>query len=397
VRPRRRILLYTHDGLGLGHLRRTLALAIGIATRRPDAALLLLTGSPQAHEYARPTNCDFVKLPSTEKRDIYYHRDRISEDDPHAPAEIFTVREAIIAAAVESFAPHLILIDNEPGGLAGELREALPRAHGRTPRPKLVVGLRDITWAPKDTRSHWDAEGVYELLDHVYDHILVYGQRDVFDPIEAYGLSPVAAAKTTFTGYVRHPERARPRAEIRERLVAQSLPLVVVTVGGGLDGGDVLRAYVEAVSMGILSGVTSYVVAGPQLPAEEFAQLRERAKHLPQLTLVSFSDVLVSLIAAADAVVTMGGYNAVCEAVAAGQRPIVIPRAAGSSEQRVRAERFAALGLVTYLPPSALTPGRLAMAVRAELERCVSPPALLDFDGLDHASDVLASALDVDA
>jgi len=391
-----RILLYSHDGLGLGHLRRTLALAFGIATRRPDAALLLLTGSQQAHTYARPANCDFIKMPSTEKRDIYYHRDQISEADPHAPTNIFTVREAIIAAAVESFAPHLIIVDNEPGGLAGELRQALLRAHRRTPRPKLVVALRDIMWAPEDTRSHWEDEGVYELLDHVYDHILVSGQREIFDPIEAYCISAVAAAKMTFTGYMRHPEQARPVPEIRERLGAQSLPLVVVTVGGGLDGGDVLRAYVKAVRMGILSGVISYVVAGPHLPAEEFAQLHEMAKQLPELTLVSFTDEMVSLIAAADAVVTMGGYNAVCEAVAAGKRPIVIPRAAGSSEQRVRAEHFAALGLATYLPPSDLTPGRLTMTVRAELQRCISPPDLLDSDGLDRASDVLARALEVE-
>ncbi len=388
------MLLYSHDGLGLGHLRITRALAFGIARRRPDAALLTLTGSPQAHKFALPANCDFVKLPSTEKRDIYYYGSRIDEDDPHAPAEIFTVREAIIAAAVESFAPHLILVDHEPGGLAGELRETFVRTHTRTPRPTFVVGLRDITWGPKETRAKWDAEGVYELLDHAYDHILVYGQREVFDPIDAYGLSPVAAAKTTFTGYVMQPERAQASAEIREQLVAQSLPLVVVTVGGGLDGGDVLRAYVEAVSTGALSGVASYVVAGPQLPARELAQLRGRAKQLPDLTLVSFSDDMVSLVAAADAVVTMGGYNAVCEAVAAGKRPIVIPRAVGSNEQRVRAERFAALGLVTHLRPSDLTPERLAMAVRAELERCVSPPDLLEFDGVNRASEALASALD---
>ncbi len=395
MRYRPRVLFYSHDGLGLGHFRITRALEFGIAERRPDAALLLLTGSPQAQKFALPATCDFVKLPSTDKRENYFFGSQVNEDDPHAPAKIFTVREAIIAAAVESFAPHLILVDHEPGGLAGELRETFVRSQTRTPRPTFVVGLRDIAWGPEETRAQWDAEGVYELLDHVYDHILVYGQREVFDPIKAYALSPVAAAKTTFTGYVRHPERGQAPAEIRERLGAQSLPLVVATVGGGLDGGDVLRAYVEAVSTGALSGVVSYVVAGPHLPASELAQLHELAKQIPDVTLVSFTDDMVSLIATADAVVTMGGYNAVCEAVAAGKRPIVIPRVGSSNEQRVRAERFAALGLVTYLHPSGLTPERLAMTVRAELERDISPPTVLDLDGVERASAVLASALDV--
>jgi predicted glycosyltransferase len=314
--------------------------------------------------------------------------------DPSAPEDIFVVREAIIEAVLESFAPHLVLVDHEPAGLAGELCPALDRLRTKPSRPILVVGLRDITYGSAETRARWTSEGTYELLDQVYDRILVYGSQDVFDPIQAYGFSPLATAKTTFTGYIRQPGPFEPAAEIRQRLGAESLPLLVVTTGGGSDGGRLIRAYLEAVREEELTGAVSYVVAGPQLPESEWSELLAVAGDLPNLTLVRFCTDLVSHIAAADVVITMGGYNSVCEAVAAGKRPIVVPRGEGSNEQRLRAECLAALGVVTHLPQTALTPENLVAAIQAELKQRTSPPAILDFNGLERATGVLSQVLD---
>ena len=97
---------------------------------------------------------------------------------------------------------------------------------------------------------------------------------------------------------------------------------------------------------------------------------------------------------AADAVITMGGYNSVWEAVGAGKRPIVVPRREGSDEQELRAERLTALGLGTVVPPEELTPERLAGAVMAEIGRGITPAITLDFDGLDHAGEALARGLE---
>ena len=49
----------------------------------------------------------------------------------------------------------------------------------------------------------WRRQHVYELLDDVYDVILVYGDRSVCDVVDAYGLSEHAAAKTRYVGYLR--------------------------------------------------------------------------------------------------------------------------------------------------------------------------------------------------
>src|SRR6476659_2568280 len=69
--PRPRALFYSHDGFGLGHSRITLAMAHALAERRPDASLLALTGSPQAHAYELPPNFDYIKMPTAAKGTLY--------------------------------------------------------------------------------------------------------------------------------------------------------------------------------------------------------------------------------------------------------------------------------------------------------------------------------------
>ena len=394
VKTKPRVLFYSHDGLGLGHLRITLAIAAAVNRSVPNAARLLLTGSPSVGAFDLPETLDFVRMPGPGKWSLF-ENDR--DEDPGAPRDVFPLREAIIAATVDGFMPDLVVVDHAPAGLVGELLPVLNRWRASERRPRLVLGLRDITYGPEITRREWERSGAFAMLEEVYDLILVYGCRHVFDPITEYGLSPAVAAKTLFTGYLRRPERRRPAREIRQELGAIGAPLVVVSVGGGTDGAPVIEAFLEAARRGLLDGVAASVVAGPQMPAADLARLSDLARSLPGVTLVPFRNDLESQIAAADAVVTMGGYNGVWEAVGAGKRPIVVPRVAasteGSDEQTLRAERLTALGLGTVVPPDALTPGRLADAVMAELEGGITPVITLDFDGLDRAGEALARML----
>lgn len=392
-RRRPRILLYCHDGLGLGHMRRTIAIAAAIARRRPDVTLVAFTSLLQAHTFEIPASLDFIKLPSITKEHLY-EMDSGQLSGNGVLADVHTVREALISATVDAFGPDLILVDHEPGGLAGELLPVLNRLSAKkSARPTLVMGLRDITFSPVQTRKAWREDEFYDLLDHVYDRILIYGSQAIFDPIQEYRFSPAAAAKTIFTGYIQRPEPVQHTTVIRERLGARSAPLVIVTVGGGSDGVDLIRTYLDAVRAGWLPGAVSYLVTGPQLPQARQIELISAGREVPGVTVVPFCDDLVSHLHAADVVVTMGGYNALCEAVAANKRPIVVPRRGGSNEQSVRARRFEELGIIRHLPARHLTPDRLGALVRSELEGGVTPVPILDFRGLDRIADVLLGDL----
>ena len=377
---RPRVLLYSHDGTGLGHLRIVLGITNDLAARRPDASFLLLTGSLQATSADLPPNVDYVKLPAMPKRHLYAGLP-LADVPPTEHRHIIFVRNAIARATIEAYRPHLVVIDHAPAGLFRELAEPLAWLRQAPERPKVALLMRDITFGPGQTRTLWRNERVYDLLEDVYDRILVYGSREVFDPIREYGLSASAADKTVFCGYLAPPKPTESVDEVRARLGAGDRPLVALSVGGGGDGAPLLRAYLTGLRQGLGPDVASLVVTGPLLPEEDQIEIDRLATDLPHLHRVPFTPDWLNILHAADAVVCMGGYNAMVEAVHAGHRAVIVPRLPGAEEQVIRADRFARRGLVTVVPPTALSPERLWSAIRTTLARGVSPAGTLSFDG----------------
>ena len=388
---RPRALFYSHDGFGLGHIRITLAMAHELALRRPDASLLALTGSPQAHAYELPPNFDYIKMPTAAKGTLYADLP-IHRELPLAQSGVWFVREALIRRATAAYSPDLVIVDHAAAGHLRELSRALRELRAAKPQATFVLELTDIINDGPSTREDWKRSGAYTFMEELYDHILIFGSPDVFDMISEYGFSAATAAKTRYVGYMRRHDRLTPPEEIRAQLGAQNMPLVVVTTGGGADGGRDIQMYLRALRSRALDGVYSFVVTGPLLESRARAELEELAADLPELTMIPFTSDLLSYINAADLVVSKGGYNAMCEVMSLGKRAIVIPRATMWQEQVVRAERFAALGLLTMLHPNDLTPELMSASVIAALHD-PPPTVMLDFDGLARAGELFSAAL----
>lgn len=385
-----RILLYSHDGLGLGHFRRTLNIGESLLQRLPDAGILLLTSLP-ANEFRLPDKLDFVRMPGLNTPRIFSARRK----ERHAPRDVFAVRRAILSAVVESFAPHLLLVDHAPAGLAGELLPVLRRKWPAGTRPRFVLGLRDVVYGPQLTAATWEKTSSVELLEDIYDQVLVYGDRSFFDPIQEYNFSPAITARTTFVGVLHRTlpsiGMAETAAETEARLA--DMPFVVASVGGGVDGAPVIRTLLDAFATRLLPGVAASVATGPHMPDAERQELEAIADLLPQVTLSGFQDALLSQVSRADAVITMGGYNSVWEAIGLGKRPIIVPRNGRVDEQLERATRLAQRGLAEVILPQQLTPQTLADAIQRAFQRPPAPSPALDMHGLDRTAAVIADML----
>jgi predicted glycosyltransferase len=109
-------------------------------------------------------------------------------------------------------------------------------------------------------------------------------------------------------------------------------------------------------------------------------QLHERARRDPGLTVLDFVCEPAQLVKRAGCMVTMGGYNTVCEAVSFRKRALVVPRITPRREQLIRAERFRERGLLDLLHPHALAPE----VVSSWVERNFGRPACgqVDLGGL---------------
>ena len=307
------------------------------------------------------------------------------------------LRESVITATADAFRPRLFVVDDIPTGRNRELMGALTLLRRSVPRVQIVLGLKEIINDPDKLRAYWRRTGAYQLVEDVYDRILIYGDQRIGNPIASLGLSPAVAAKATFCGYVFEFDATdlRPPAEVRAQLglTDPNMPLIVVTVGGGADGAPVVRAYLEALRGNhVRRPVVSFVTMGPLMSPVQRDELECLAADIPDVTIAPFVQDLRSYLNAADLVVAMGGYNTTCEVVGLGKRAIVVPRER-EYEQATRAERLSQYGVVSVLRAGDLSPVSLARMIESLLGTS-PPPHDLDFGGLERVGAILSQALD---
>ncbi|MEZ4589778.1 MAG: glycosyltransferase [Chloroflexota bacterium] len=390
MKKKPRILLYSHDTFGLGHLRRSLSIAWQIARDIPQAHQLLITGSMVAGAFDLPPRLDLIKLPALSKRSSGKYKARVL---PMSLKQTLTWREQMILQAVMNFQPDLVLVDKVAAGVQGELLPALRYLKACAPQTQIVLGMRDIEDSPEKTRAEWAANETPQLQDYLYDALFLYGERTVFDPVTAYGMSQLAERKLVSCGYLRRVEVGRSAEAVRRELNIGHEPLVVVTVGGGGDGHAILKTYLEMLATAVSTpNFHTLLVTGPLMAEGKRQSLRKMAANLP-VTFMEFTSDLGSYLSAADLVISMAGYNTVCELLSLGKRTLLIPRVQTRAEQLIRAMMLAERGLAHLLLPSELTPERLRQAMEATLA-APPPQNQLNMNGLTTVSTAVRDLLE---
>ncbi len=359
------IMMYSHDTYGLGHIRRTMAIATHLLG--PRINILILTGSPIAGRFSFPEQIDFVRIPGMIKK----------TNDEYLPLSIkinarhaLDIRKNIITATAKTFQPQLFIVDKEPLGLRKEVLPTLKWLQRSRPDTRAILGLRDIMDDAATVKQDWREKGVYEILQNLYAEIWVYGNREFYDPIEEYDIAESISQKIYFTGYIPRkvpsPEAVR---NIRKELgVKPDEKLVVVTTGGGGDGYPVMRTYVDMLeSASKPLPFKSVLITGPFMPKNKRRKIFKHARKLG-VRGYHFYRQMEKIFAAADLVVCMGGYNTLCEILSQGTPSLVIPREAPRKEQLIRAQAFNSHDLVDHIPWGQLTPQILLKKILSLLE-----------------------------
>ncbi len=353
-----RILAYSHDGYGLGHLRRNVRIMSGLRKRIPEVDVLLVTGAKVADRVVSRFGFNWLRLPAVAKVAKGRYE---ADEDGYSSVDIIQHRAMIIADAVRTFRPDVVLVDRYPRGLHNELSPALEILRGERD-VSLVLGLRDILDDAHIVREEWDAAGYTETIRELFRSVLIYGDPAIYDPVSQYQMPADVAGRTTFTGYLADDLVAVDSPEVRNRFVRPGRRLVVSTLGGGKDGYGLAETFLSAAGRLSVRGWDGLLVTGPYMSREDMARLHAHpmANSIPIIEMVP--DV-PSHLAAADAVVCMGGYNTMCDVLALAVPAVTIPRTEPRQEQLMRCERFAARGLTSTLPPDRLSDVALADAV----------------------------------
>jgi predicted glycosyltransferase len=381
-----RILIYSHDTFGLGHLRRCRAIAHSLVESFKQLSVLILSGSPIIGSFDFRTRVDFVRVPGVIKlRNGEYTSLNLHLD----VRETMAMRASIIQHTAEAFEPDMLIVDKEPVGLRGELLPTLKMLKRRGTR--LVLGLRDVMDEPRLLEPEWQRKKVLPALREFYDDIWVYGLPQICDPLEGIALPPAVREKMVYTGYL-HREVPTHGAPPRLPEIVQK-PFILVTTGGGGDGEGLIDWVLRAYEHDPLLPYPALLVLGPFMQAERQAEFMDRAAKLKRVDCITFHGQLEHLVARAAGVVAMGGYNTFCEVLSLDKRALIVPRTEPRLEQFIRASRAAEMGLVSMLSDDGNhDPAVMAAALRAlPRQNCPSEivvPGLLE--GLKNVSRLVA-------
>ncbi|MGY8995525.1 MAG: glycosyltransferase family protein [Alphaproteobacteria bacterium] len=388
-KARPRVLIYSHDSFGLGHLRRCRAIAHAMVGAVDDLTVLILSGSPIIGSFDFRARVDFVRVPGVIKlRNGEYTSLNLLLDTDQTMA----MRESIMKHTADIFDPDILLVDKEPLGLRGEMRETIEMLKERGTR--IILGLRDVMDDPDLLKAEWRRKKAMPALRDLYDDIWVYGLPQVHDPLEELDVPQSVRRKMVYTGYL---ERSVPQ-NLHDDGLPDGIeePFVLVTTGGGGDGDLLVDWVLNAYECKRAPTIPALIVFGPFMQPEAKTVFQERVDQLDHVTAITFNAHLETLMARASGVVAMGGYNTFCEILSFDKPALIVPRQVPRKEQLIRASRAQELGLVSMLTEDmAEKPEAMATAIRQLTQQRrpsqVVVPGLLD--GLENVNRLVAMHL----
>lgn len=336
------LLIYAHDGRGLGHISRSAA--IGMACRRlyPRLRVLLISGARATADLTRGSSLDWIKLPAydTKVSNQVSHGRRGPSNFENKDLGVF--RRSMLAQIVKLYRPRCVLVDHMPQGKQKELVDALDVTAETDTR--WVLGVRGLVG---DVPGFWSETAVDRFTRH-YKALLWYGDAGVLgrDPVDnlsgRFGREPVE------TGYVSRLRELVPVADLRPRST-RALGGVVSVPWAGEMTAALLEELAKALkSMGRRFGPWQlYIGSGNASPEQD--HMRRMFDALPFCTVKPTGPEYMESLPNAKAALIYGGYNSLTDVLYARTPAVVLLRGMKDNEQErhfKQLERVAQTALV---------------------------------------------------
>lgn len=374
------VMFYVQHLLGIGHVMRAAAIVREI-TRRSVPATLVSGGEAVAMIDAG--DAEFIQLPPAKAMDRTFKPLYDGDSRPIDDAWRERRRRRLIEI-FENLRPSVVMIELFPFGrrqFRFELIPLLEAAKAARPRPHVVSSVRDILVEKEIPERNLE---MLELAQAHFDTILVHGDPNFISFDATFPPARRLDGKLRYTGYVVDNARAAKLGD------TQGTGEVIVSVGGGGVGEELLRAALGARRLCSLKKAPWRLLVGHNLPEE---RLRALTAEAPDGFIVERARAdFPALLANCRLSISQGGYNTVMEILAAKAPNIIVPYAgAEENEQTLRAHLLKERGLARVLNEAELSPTTLAAAIDAAPP--TPPPGHappIDMNGANVSADFIA-------
>ncbi|MCO6187652.1 glycosyltransferase family protein [Rhizobium sp. L1K21] len=280
--------------------------------------------------------------------------------------------------------PDAIVTETFPLGRRQMRFELLPlldaaRRSGRDIR--IFSSVRDIL------QENWKPERYEEAVGYVeqyFDHILVHGDSALNRLEETFPPATRFAEKLIYTGIVAPEPDTKPVPEVNAD--------VVVSVGGGVLGHELLLAVIDAMALSSMKDARWLIAYGINMDDDTVGRLKSEVG--PNVTLVPFVDNLRGVMRQTKLSISRCGYNTISDLFESGTRAVVVPISDGvETEQLNRGEALRKLGFAEVIHPDDLSPQTLAAAIDAAMAKPVPDRSGFDLNGAGNSAQAIIDRL----
>ena len=372
--PRIDLMIYAHDGRGLGHASR--GIAVGSAVRRlfPELKVLFVSGCQHTAALIGPAPLDWIKLPSYKTIIVNgLPRGQIGNTNLKN-SDLSKSRSSLIRAIVAEYRPRCVLVDHEAQGTKAELLSAIEMETDTV----WVLGLRGIIGK---VEAVWSDKAV-NIFKKYYRDLLWYGDaavlgRETLQTIaNRYGLEPFP------TGYI---SRFRELDHWLEQSAYMDKPFAgtIAVSWYSQTSLSVLKCLHQALTkIGDAYGIWQvYVNFGQAL-----------FKDLPFCRVQNLSPQYLFSLAHSKTAVVYGGYNSMTDILSVNIPAVIFLRDVEDQEQELHVKKLAALPntAIVVMPEKEVGPDSLQQALEQQLQSDRPRDHGINLDGAENTAKKLA-------
>lgn len=376
------VLFYCQHARGMGHLVRSLELARAMAKQ---FRVVFLNGGVFPDHISAPANIEFRHLPPL---GFDGQSQLLSLSTGYSVAQACAARRPMILHELQSLRPDVLFIELFPFGrkkFSDELLPLLARAHVMANRPHTICSVRELLVTGRDKQQAHDDRAA-RILNDFFDAVLVHGDAEFARLDETFQPQVPLQIPVHYTGFVCAKADASAGPNVRTD--------IVVSAGGGLVGGELLKTAIAAHKIAWpLLRKPMKIIAGPFLPEQDWLVINALAKDAPALALIRSVPGLQTELSGAALSISQCGYNMAMDILASAAPALVIPYVGdGETEQTDRAQRLERLGLLQTIAPARLTAPILAEAMR-DMLTFTPRKSGLNLEGAERTAEYLHAAL----
>ncbi|WP_037310990.1 glycosyltransferase family protein [Ruegeria halocynthiae] len=374
------MIVVTHL-LGTGHLSR--ALTLGRAFVQDGHETLVVSGGMPAPQLDS-SGMDLLGLPPLRSDGTDFTR-LLTQAGEVADAAYLQARETALVAALQSFAPDVLITELFPFGrrsLAAEFGATLEAAQKMPRRPIVLGSIRDILAPPSKPSK---AERTEDVVCRHYDGVLVHSDQSIVPLDISWPVSERLRPRLFYTGFVA-PRPPVPHPE------AAGKGEILVSAGGGSVGQPIFRAAIEAARK--MPNRRWRLLVGGQDAATRIEFLKPLVGDAP-VTLEPVRPDFRQMLPHAAASVSMCGYNTALDILQSGTAAVFIPFDDGNEvEQSLRGQSLSDLSAIEVLTSQNLDGDSLARAVDKVIQAAPRPASQQGFDGAARSVEIAKTLME---